>query len=75
MISDEAVERAAITKEEFMMRFKARMLAVAGLLFGDGTSIAEYADGTSESYWDDPNQRAEGPEESADADMSYWGDE
>ena len=27
------------------------------------------------NYWDDPSQRAEGPEECADADISYWGED
>ena len=64
-----------ISKEEFCARFKAYMLSVAGEKFGDGTSIAEYADMTAPTYWDEPNQREEGPEECASADMSYWGDE
>lgn len=64
-----------ISKEEFCQRFKARMLAVAGEKFDDGDSIAEYADGTAPSYWGEPDQRAEGPEECADADMSYWGED
>jgi hypothetical protein len=63
-----------LTKEEFVARFKVRMLAVAGEKFDDGTSIAEYADETGPSYFDDPDQRAEGPEECADADISYWGE-
>lgn len=61
-------------KEEFCARFKAYMLSVAGEKFDDGTSIAEYADATAPTYWDEPDQRAEGPEECASADMSYWGD-
>lgn len=63
-----------ISKEEFCQRFKARMLACAGKKFDDGTSIAEYADETAPSYYDDPMQREDGPEECADADISYWGE-
>ena len=62
-----------ITKEEFCARFKARMLEVTDK-FDDGSSVAEYADETAPTYWDDPDQRAEGPEECADADMSCWGE-
>lgn len=29
---------------------------------------------TAPTYWDDLHQRAEGPEECAAADMSYWGE-
>jgi hypothetical protein len=63
-----------ITKEEFCARFKAHMLAMAGEKFDDGASIAEYADETATAYWDEPDQRAEGPEECASADISYWGE-
>ena len=63
-----------MTKEEFCERFKAYMLKVAGPRFDDGSSIAEYADETAPTYWDEPDQRAEGPEACADADMSYWGE-
>ena len=63
-----------MTKEEFCERFKARMLAVAGEKFDDGESVADYADETAPTYWDDPDQRAEGPEECAVADISYWGE-
>ncbi|MGY3527310.1 hypothetical protein [Bradyrhizobium sp. USDA 4452] len=61
-----------ILKEEFCARFKARMLETIGEKFDDGSSVAEYADETAPSYWEDANQRNEGPEECADADMSYW---
>lgn len=68
------MENPKITKEEFIARFKARMLACAGPTFDDGSSIAEYADETAPTYWDEPSQREEGPEECADADMSCWGE-
>ncbi len=65
-----------ITREEFCERFKAQMLKRAGQPeFDDGGSIAEYADEAGSTYFDDPDQRFWGPEECADADMSYWGDE
>ena len=62
-------------RDEFVARFKAEMLRCAGETFDDGSSIAEYADETGPTYWDDPAQRAEGPEECARADMSYWGED
>lgn len=64
-----------IPKDEFLARFKARMLAVAGEKFDDGESIADYADEIGPTYYDDENQHEEGPEECADADMSYWGED
>ena len=64
-----------ITLEEFCERFKARMLERAGPTFDDGESIADYADEAAPAYFEDAAQREDGPEECADADMSYWGDE
>lgn len=63
-----------LSREE-LCAFTARMAAVAGPTFADGDSIAEYAETEAgPSYWDDPEQRAEGPEECADSDISYWED-
>jgi hypothetical protein len=83
----EAAERKAreidMTKEEFCARFKAVILLVAATLppvpdeEGHITTlndVADYADLTAPTYWDDPAQRAEGPEECARADISYWGE-
>lgn len=66
----------AMTKGEFCWRFILRMIERAGeAKFEDGTNLYEYAVTTAPTYWDEPDQREEGPEECADADMSYWGDE
>jgi hypothetical protein len=67
-------EARSMTREEFCARFKIEMLR-AGPTFDDGASIAEYADEIGPTYWDDPDQRAEGPEACARADMSYWGED
>ncbi|MBO9380306.1 hypothetical protein GG804_26425 [Sphingomonas histidinilytica] len=64
-----------ITEDEFCARFKARMLARAGSHFDDGESIADYADETAPSYFETDWQRALGPEECADSEMSYWGED
>lgn len=61
------------TKEEFIERFVAAMLRVADK-FDDGSPIEPYARATAETYWDEPDQRAEGPEECAWPDISYWED-
>lgn len=63
-----------LTKEEFCERFKARMLASGATHFDDGESIADYAEETAPTYWETDWQRELGPEECAEADMSYWGD-
>ena len=64
-----------IGQAEFVERFVAHMLKVGGQKFDDGTSIEEYARMTGPTYWEDEEQRSWGPEECADADMSYWGEE
>lgn len=63
-----------ISRDEFLARFKAEMIRTAGETFDDGSSIADYADETGPTYWDEPDQRADGPEECAHADMQCWGD-
>lgn len=65
---------ADLGREEFCTRFKAQILAVAGEKFDDGESIADYADETAPTYYETDWQRGLGPEECADADMSYWGE-
>jgi predicted HD phosphohydrolase len=61
-----------MNKDEFCQRFVTYMVQHAGETFNDGTSIREYAEDTAPTYWDNPDQRAEGPDECASADMSYW---
>lgn len=69
-----------ITEEEFCARFKTKLLAIVGpVYFQDGDdgqreecSTASYADEVAPTYWAEPCQREEGPEECAIADHSYW---
>lgn len=63
-----------IGREEFIERFKTRMIATAGQTFDDGESIPDYAAEVAPTYFGSDWQRAMGPEECADADMSYWGE-
>lgn len=68
-----------MSREEFCARFKVRMLAVAGPFFAQEgpdapDSVEEYADQIAPTYWDDPSQRANGPEACAETDISYWED-
>ncbi len=65
----------AISKEQFIERFVERMVSRAGTKFDDGESIEDYARQTAPSYWEAGWQRETGPEECADADMSYWGED
>lgn len=64
-----------LSKEDFCSRFKAHMLKKAGEKFDDGESIADYADETAPTYYEDQHQDGESPEECAEADISYWGDD
>jgi hypothetical protein len=66
-----------ITKDEFVARFKARMIAFACAPedIDGAASLAKYADQAAPTYWDEPDQRDEGPEACADAEMSCWEDD
>lgn len=64
-----------LTTADFCARFTAHMIKMVGSdKFQDGESISNYAEQTAPTYYDDAQQRAEGPEACAEADMSYWGD-
>lgn len=64
-----------LTEEQFVARFVARCLSTCGFThFDDGEPVEEYARMVAPCYWADPDQREDGPEECADADMSYWGE-
>lgn len=65
-------ETVSILRDEFCARFKARLLAKVGPKDAEGADVAEYADMTAPTYWEQADQREEGPEACADADLSYW---
>jgi len=60
-------------KDKFVSRFKAELkrLLPSGA-YEDGT---KYIDEIALTYWDNPAQRAEGPEDCAEAEASEWTDE
>lgn len=62
-----------ITREEFLARFKAELLRHAAT-FNEGGSVDDYADEIGPTYWDDLEQRADGPEACAQADLDCWED-
>lgn len=64
-------------RDEWCRRFVTHMIERAAPRdhFDDGELILDYAEATAPTYWDEPWQRDMGPEESADADISYWGEE
>jgi hypothetical protein len=76
-MTDTATNRAEpITEHEFCVRFVTHMVKRAPFeKFEDGTSVDEYARRTAPLYWGEPDYRDAGPEESAEADMSYWGED
>lgn len=63
------------TEEEFIARFVKHMVQCAGPNFDDGTSVEDYAREVAPLYFAEIDQRADGPEECADSDMSYWGED
>lgn len=60
-------------KDEFITRFKAELkrLLPPGAYEGED----KYVDDIAPTYWDDPDQRADGPEDCAEAEASEWGHE
>lgn len=60
----------AITREEFLDRFKRRLRDILGEHYD-----TRYVGGIAPTYWLEPDQRAEGPEVCAEAEASEWGDE
>ncbi len=64
------MDTAEITKEDFLCRFKTRLRDLLGEHYD-----FKYADEIAPTYWDDLGQRADGPEECADAEFSEWGAE
>lgn len=69
-------EEPPISKAEFCRRFSDRMVKRASFThFDNDKSVEEYARETAPTYWSDKDQRRDGPEECADANMSYWGEE
>ncbi len=68
---------APITKDQFVDRFVAHMLKSGGPRFDDGESIEDYAREVAPSYYEGQHcdDSGESPEECADTDMSYWGED
>lgn len=67
---------AVMTQEEFVRRFTAEAIRLAGFeAFDDGMLVSEYCADVAPSYHSDPLYREEGPEECAESDVSYWGEE
>ena len=60
-----------MTREEFIEKFVARMISVAG----EQEGLLAYATESAGVYFDDPGFREDGPEACADSDMSYWGED
>lgn len=58
-------------KDQFIIRFKAELRR----LLPEGAYDAEYVDQIAPTYWDDPDYRADGPEECAESEASEWGEE
>lgn len=71
-----ADEPQELTEASFVERFTLHCLKQCGFThFDDGTSVAEYCEEVAPSYYAHPFQRETGPEECAESDMSYWGEE
>lgn len=61
-----------INKDEFCRRFVEEMMTARSIYGGTEAELRTYANQASETYWDEPDQRSEGPEECARSDIGYW---
>ena len=65
-----------MTLQEFTDRFTKRCLVQCGFThFDDGMAVSKYCADVAKFYHSDPFCAKNGPEECADSDMSYWGEE
>ncbi len=63
-----------LTKDQFIDRYVAHTMKTCGFTtFDDGTDVATYARQAAEACW--PGYPDESPEECAEGDMEYWGEE
>lgn len=70
------LENMNMSLDEFVARFVAYLKDNAGFSeFGDGTDVEDYARRVAPTYWENSDQRIEGPEACAISDMEYWGEE
>ncbi len=61
-----------LSREEFCARFKAEMMKALSYFDGTEAELAEYAEQAAPTYYDEPDQREEGPEQCAREHISYW---
>ena len=60
-------------KDEFVSRFKAELKRLLPPGAYDGAE--DYVNEIAPTYWDDVDQRADGPEECAESEAHEWTDE
>ncbi len=63
-----------ITQDAFSARFIATIMAAEDRYDGSPAELRNYAEQAAASYWEDPDQRSEGPEACAQSDIGYWAD-
>lgn len=70
---------AEITLDEFVRRFTDELVRIVGPTYRveddpEPERTADYAAQVAPTYYDEPDQRCDGPEECARTDYSYWED-
>lgn len=65
-------DTTALTKDEFCARFITEMMTAASQYDGTEAELRAYAEEAAPTYFEDEDQRADGPEECARSDISYW---
>lgn len=63
---------AELTRDEFCERFVSQMMASLSIYAGTEAELTAYAWEIAPTYWEDEDQRSEGPEACAEADIGEW---
>jgi hypothetical protein len=61
-----------MTKQDFVARFVAEMMTAAPIYDGTEDELRAYALEAAPTYYEDEDQRADGPEACAQSDIGYW---
>ena len=71
-MENEMTDTTPLTEAEFCARFVTEMMTAASQYDGTDAELRAYAEETAPTYFEDKDQRADGPEECARSDISYW---
>ena len=65
-------ENSTMTRDEFCARFIAEMMTELAIFDGTEAELRDYAEEVAPTYWEEADQREDGPEACARSDIGYW---